>query len=170
MPEIEIKILEINTRKVRKILKEKAKFVKKVFQRNIIYDNDYTKKKGVTVRLRKEGKKTIFTVKSPIEIVKGHKVRKEFEIEDCDFKEMEKILSLIDLKKVMVGEARREYYNWHGCSVEIVEMPKIPVFLEIEGSERDILKVAKKLGYSEKDYFAGYVLGYYKIKSKKLVF
>ncbi len=39
MDEVEIKIMEINPRKIGKILKEKAKFVKRVLQRNYIYTN-----------------------------------------------------------------------------------------------------------------------------------
>ena len=61
MAEIEIKILEIQPNKIKKILKQNnAKFIKKVLQTNIIYDNSHTQNKGITVRLRKENNNTIF--------------------------------------------------------------------------------------------------------------
>ena len=169
--EIEIKILEINPNKIKKILKKnKAKFIKRVLQKNVVYDNAYTKSKGVTVRLRKEGKEVSFTIKSPKKVVRGHKVREEYETNLENFEVGEKMLIGMGLKKIAETEAKREYYKWDKCSVEIVKMPKIPVFLEIEGLEKDIAKVVKKLDYSKKDYFSGYPPVHYKISFKKLVF
>ena len=69
MDEVEIKIMEINPRKIRKILKEKAKFVKKVLQRNYIYTNPVMRLKGRFVRIRTEGKNV-----SPSNILKVAKL------------------------------------------------------------------------------------------------
>jgi len=171
MAEIEIKILEIQPNKIKKILKQNnAKFIKKVLQTNIIYDNSHTQNKGITVRLRKENNNTIFTVKSKTKIVNGHKIREEYEIETDDFKSIEKMLELIGLKMSAYTEAKREYWKLFDCSVEIMKMPKIPTFLEIEGKEKNIIKVAKLLGFSEKDYFAGYPPVHYKVDFKNLRF
>ena len=112
MAEIEIKILEIQPNKIKKILKQNnAKFIKKVLQTNIIYDNSHTQNKGITVRLRKENNNTIFTVKSKTKIVNGHKIREEYEIETDDFKSIEKMLELIGLKMSAYTEAKREYWK-----------------------------------------------------------
>ena len=169
--EIEIKILDINPSKIRNVLrKNNSKLARKVLQTNIIYDNAHTKSKGITVRLRREGDKTMFTVKSKKKIVAGHKVRDEDEFEVCDFEKIERMLKSIGLKMNAYTEAKREYWKLFNCSVEIVKMPKIPAFLEIEGVEKNILKVAKLLGYSEDDYFAGYPPVHYKIGFKNLRF
>tara|TARA_Y100000310_G_C20387491_1_gene671154 strand:- start:106 stop:612 length:507 start_codon:yes stop_codon:yes gene_type:complete len=168
MTETEIKILEINVNKVKELLR--GRFVRKVLQKNIIYNNPYTKTKGIVVRLRKEGKNTIFTVKSPSKFIRGHKVRKEYETNVENFKLFENMILTMGLRKFSETEAKREYYKLNNCSVEIVKMPKIPTFLEIEGLEKDIIKVARKLGYSKKDYFIGYAPVHYKVGFKKLVF
>ncbi len=170
MVETEVKILEINPKEIRKILEGKAKFVKKVLQKNIIYENEYTKRKGITVRLRKEKYNTIFTVKSKAREVKSHKVRKEYETEIEDFKKMGEILELIGLKFSSYTEAKREYWELFDCSVEIIKMPKIPTFLEIEGNEKNIARVVKLLGYPKNDYFLGYPPIHYKIDFKNLRF
>ncbi len=171
MAEIEIKILEIDPNKIRRILRlNKAKFIKKVLQKNIIYENPYTKSKGLAVRIRREGKYTNFTVKSKVQFIKGHKIRREYETEITDFKALEKILELIGLKRSSYAEAKREYWQLFGCSIEIMKMPKIPVFIEIEGAKKNILKIVKLLGYSEKDYFIGYPPVHYKVDFKDLRF
>lgn len=171
MKEIEVKILEINPTRIRTILKgNNSKFIKKVLQKNLIYASPHTKTKGLTVRLRKEGRRTIFTLKESTRFIRGHKVRKEHETDISDFRTAEKILLCMGLKKIGQTEVKREYWKLHNCSVEIVNLPKIPTYLEIEGTEKNILKVAKKLGYSKKDYFPGYPYDYYKVSPKNLVF
>jgi adenylate cyclase class 2 len=171
MEEVEIKILEINPTKIRNlVLKNGGKKVKKVFQKNAFYENPITKKKGIAVRIRQENQNFWLTIKSPMQIQNGHKVRKEYEIKIESFEFADQMISLLGLKQIGVGECKREYFKLKNCMVEIIEMPKIPTFLEIEGSEQNILKVAKILGYSEKDYVAENVLDIYKIKTRFLQF
>ncbi len=171
MKEIEIKILEISPVKIRNMLKKnKAKFVKRVLQKNNIYSNFSAKRKKTLVRLRQEGSNCWLTVKGPKKIINNHKVRKEYEMKIKSFEFGEKMLNLLGFKKISHDERKREYYKLKSCSVEIIKLPKIPIFLEIEGNEKNILKVANLLGYSEKDYFNGHPQDKYKIKDKFLEF
>ncbi len=173
--EIEVKILNVDADKILAILKEnKAKFVKDVFQRNTIYANSHTKKEKVAVRIREETNKdkktTILTIKSPKKIVNNHKIRKEYEIIIPSFEFGDEMLKLQDYKIIGLTEIKRKYYHLNKCSVEIINMPNIPTFIEIEGDEENILKVAKLLGYSEKDYETRNVINIFKPKNNYLRF
>lgn len=171
MEEVEIKILEINPRKIRNlILENEGKRVKKVFQKNVYYENMITRREGIVVRVRQENHNFWLTIKSSMSVKNGHKVRKEYELRVVSFEFADEMISLLGLKKVGVHECKREYFRLNDCMVEIIEMPKIPAFIEIEGTERNILKVARMLGYSEKDYVTGYVLDIYNVKTSVLKF
>ncbi len=170
MNEIEVKILNINPDSVRKDLKRHgAKFFKKVFQQNILYSNDYTKKSKITVRVRREGPNTLLTLKANKRVVRGCKMVDEYETW-VDYKSVVNILETLGLKKLGITEIKREYWNIKNCSVEICILPKIPPFFEIEGSEKNILAVAQLLGYSKKDYVADTIFKHYKLKTKFLKF
>lgn len=169
--EIEIKILEINPKKIEAaLLKNKAKFIKRVFQKNAYYETEDTKKSKVFVRLRREGKNCWLTAKSPQIIKNNHRIRKEYEMQLPSFKFGHELLTLLEFKQALISEAKRKYYKLFSCSVELVTLPKIPTYLELEGSEKNILKVARLFGYSKKDYFADSILKAYKIKTNKIVF
>jgi predicted adenylyl cyclase CyaB len=169
MREVEIKILNIDPKEIRKLLKQhKAKLVKKVLQGNTHYKNDYAKKHKVTVRLREEGKRGVLTVKTDKTVVNGHKVQDEYET-PIDPKIAKKMLGLLGFKLRRITEMKREYYRLGGCSVEICELPRLPIYLEIEGPASSIKKVAKLLGYSEKDYVAKNAFEIYSI-GKNLTF
>ena len=170
MDEIEIKILEINVENLRSILKKnKAKFVKKVFQKNMFYANEHTRKIGAYLRIRREGNNAFLTVKEKKRIVNNHVIRAEHEM-PVDFETTTKIVELLGLSKVGISEVKREYWSIYGCSVEFCHIPGVPIFLEIEGNEKNIQRVAKLLGYSKKDYFTGFILKRYGITSKNRVF
>ena len=169
--EIEIKILNVNADKIRQTLRENnAEFVKDVFQRNTMYENEHTKQEKVAVRLREENKDCIFTVKGRATIQNNHKVRKEYEVKLPSFEFGDEMLKLQGFKIIGVNEAKREYYKLNECSVEIINMPNIPTFIEIEGTEDKILEVAKTLGYTEKDYDARNVIEIYTPESNYLRF
>lgn len=175
MNEIEVKILDVDAEKIRRILHDNnAEFIKNVFQRNTIYSNDHTEKEKVAVRLREEKNKdkntTMLTVKAPVKIVNNHKTRKEYEIIIPSFDFGNEMLKLQGFKIIGISEAKREYYKLNNCFVEIIKMPNVPTFIEIEGDEENILKVAKSLGYSEKDYDARNVLEIYELESNYFKF
>ncbi len=167
MKEIEVKILDIEPSNIRKILKNSgAEFIKKVFQKNYLYKNKYTKHRDLTVRIRLEDNQAILTVKSKAEFIRGLKVREENETEIGCFKTAQKIMGMLGLENVSMSEIKREYWKLNNCSIEICKMANIPQFLELEGSEKNIQKTVKTLGYSTKDYYSHSIAKAYGIKSK----
>jgi len=170
MREIEVKILDIKPDKIRSILKNNnARFVRKVFQKNLFYTNDYASKKKLVIRVRQEDKMTFLTVKANKRIVRNHKVADEYEF-SVDYNVITKMLETLGFNTFAATEIKREYWHIHGCSVELCILPGIPPFLEIEGSERQIFVTAKMLGYSKNDYVAGNILKIYNIKNKFIRF
>jgi adenylate cyclase class IV len=192
MKEIEVKILEIDVKKIRTWLKNnKAKFVKKVFQQNQFYKNKYTIKNNVIVRVRTEKfnsstgsntdlsngsrntpkiysskeQKSILTIKSNKKIIRNHKVFDEYEL-ISNYDNITKMLHAMGLKLWGITEIKREYWKIYDCSVEICKLPNIPEYIEIEGSEKNISKVATGLGYSSKDFMPKNILKHYNIHEK----
>lgn len=153
--EIEVKIIGIDPGKIRATLQEHgAVRVKEVFQRNTLFTGKAgALPKGTLVRLRQEDHSSTVTlcVKGPKQYSSGHKVRDEYEV-DMPEEDAVKMLGLIGLRSSHSTEAKREYWSLEKCSVEIIWLPRLPPFLEIEGTEADIKKVATILGFSEKNY------------------
>jgi len=117
---------------------------------------------------RTEGKNVTITIKGKLRVVDNHKVRKEINFPLKNLKEAQEFCDLIGVKHTSTVEIKREYYKFYNCSVEIVQWPTIPPYMEIEGSPSNILKVAKLLGFSKKDFFPRRVEDYYKgLKKKK---
>jgi predicted adenylyl cyclase CyaB len=170
MNEIEVKILEIDSKVVHKTLKKyRAKFVKSVFQQNFRYHDARTKKLKIAIRVRKEGKSTILTIKANQRTINGHKVVDEYET-PVDYENIIPILEILGFEEFAVTEIKREYWRIHNCSVEFCIVPQIPEYLEIEGASKDIDYVAKMLGYSRKDYVVDELRKHYPIKTKYLRF
>jgi predicted adenylyl cyclase CyaB len=170
MVEIEVKILEIDSDSIRRILKKNnAKFVKKVFQQNFRYNNAYTKKSKITVRVRKEGRNAILTIKANRRVINSHKVMDEYETQ-VDYKNILLILKTLGFKEFALTEIKREYWKFKNCSVEFCQVPGIPEYMEIEGTAKDLDNVAKILGYSRKDYVADSISKHYPIHTNYLRF
>jgi predicted adenylyl cyclase CyaB len=171
MEEIEVKILDIDPENVRISLKKAgAKLNKNVFQRNFIFSNKLTKSKDLTVRVRQENDKVWLAIKTPKIKENGHETCEEYEFPIDNIEIGEKFLNTLDITMDGIGEAKREYYDLFDCSVEIIKIPKIPEYLEIDGSKINIMKVTKVLGFTEKDFFQGSLLKNYNIKEKFLAF
>jgi len=169
--EIEVKILEISIAKTLATLRKlHAKEIKNVFQKNFLYGNEFVKKKKIVVRLRVEGKRCWLTVKSPSKIVHNHKIRKEYEIEIPSYKFGHAMLSVQGYKIMGLNEIKRRYFSLYGCSVEIVQLPTVPPYLELEGTEKSILKATHALGYTTNDHFGHSVMKKYHVKTKFLRF
>lgn len=170
MKEVEVKILEIDKNRILTILKKNnAKLIMpRNRQVNSFYENNDSV--GKTVRIREDANGNTLAIKSKLKVVKNHKVMKEYETKVSDVRALEQGLILIGFKLIGRAELYREDWRISNCVVSIGEFPKIPPYIEIEGSEKNILKVAKLLGYSERDYFPKSILDAYKIKSKFLVF
>jgi len=169
--EVEVKILEINVKKLKQILKEnKADLVmKKNLQKNYFYSSPEIEKKGV-IRLRTNINGQTIAIKSKLKFSKGHKIIKEFETKIESAKEVMMGLEMLGFKQIGCVEVIREDWKLFNCLISLVRMPKIPYYVEIEGNKDNILKVAKLFGYSEADYYPKIIYDKYGIKTKFLRF
>ena len=101
------------------------------------------------------------------------RIVEETETQIYDAKIMESILKKIGLQIVKHREKKRTSFILGNARCEIDQYPQIPPYMEIEGSEKDILDIIGKLGYSLKDttkMSASKVLKKYKIDDKFLRF
>lgn len=158
MTEIEIKILEISRTAVETALA--ALGAKKCFDGEIhalYYDlpDQHLRASGLALRLRKEGAKSVLTLKKQVDNAFA-KERREIEVEITDFDTMRDILELIgftpwlEMSKhrtsYLLGETHFELDRYHG------EHSHIPEFLEIEGTDTEtIYRYAEALGFSRHD-------------------
>ena len=111
----------------------------------------------------------MFTVKGKAKFSHNHKIRDEYEF-SVNYDSAVDMVKTLGFKLIRSLELKREYYVLKNCSVEICQLPGIPPYMEIEGSQKDISTVTKILNYSNKSYIAENILKYYKIKVKHLKF
>jgi adenylate cyclase, class 2 len=154
MPEVEVKILEVDRNAI--VNKLTSIGAKKVFDgpfHAVCYD---TPEKSISgkrnlLRLRREGERTVMTYKRFVSNEEA-KVREEVETEVVDFDEMDTLLQAMGYEPWLVMEKRRTSYKWEDVKIEIDsyggDHSYIPVFVEIEGSSlREVAYTAQILGY-----------------------
>lgn len=158
MKEIEIKILGID----RSAIEERLIFIgaKKVFDDKIhafYYDfpDNAIKRSGCALRLRKEGPKSVLTLKKNIENTEA-KTREEHEIEVSDFNDMKYLLETLGLNAWLEMKKHRTSYELKGVHFELDTYHDaynyIPQFLEIEGPDIEtIYASAELLGFTRND-------------------
>lgn len=156
--EVEIKILGID----RIALEEKLVSLgaKKVFDDEIhalYYDfpDDAIRRKGCALRLRREGKKSVFTLKKDLESTEA-KIREEHEIEVSDFNGMKHLLETLGMNAWLEVKKHRTSYKFRGVRFEIDAYHDaysyIPQFLEIEGHDIEtIYAYAELLGFKKNE-------------------
>jgi predicted adenylyl cyclase CyaB len=158
MRETEIKILEIDRTKVEaELVSLGAKMVFDGVTHALYYDfaDHSIRKKLGTLRLRKEGEKTVLTAKRHID-AKGAKVREESEVEVSDFDVMRGVLEFLGLSAWLemvkhrttyeLAEMHFEFDKYHG------DYEYIPEFLEIEGTDIEKVRAyAELLGFSKQE-------------------
>jgi adenylate cyclase class 2 len=158
MKEIEVKILDIDRKKVvKKLLSLGAK---KTFDGEIHgfffdFPDSSVRKAKDTLRLRKVGDRSFLTFKKYVNN-RGAKVREEFEFEVNDFSRAKKILESVGLTPWMEVRKRRTSYVIGGVHFELDKHTDlysfVPEFLEIEAKDVSTLRrYAYLLGYGRKD-------------------
>lgn len=158
MYETEIKILEIDRKKLEKKLSSLG--AKKIFDDEIhaLYydtaDRSIKRQRG-TFRLRREGRISVLTFKAHIDN-SAAKVREETEVKVSDFDAMRSILKSIGFSPWLEMKKHRTTYALPGIHFEFDrytgEFGFIPEFLEIEGPGIEaIYESAASLGFSKKD-------------------
>jgi len=149
--EYEIRVYDINERKIKKILKENdaIKVQKKTIMPLIVYEHP-TNKKDVYIRIRDEGYEITLTVKTNLK----SKFVVEREVIINSVEEGHAILTLLGCKVKYKIEKIREVYRLPGCK-EIVfdSYAGAPTYMEIDcHNERSLKKMAKLLGYKLEDH------------------
>jgi adenylate cyclase class 2 len=78
----------------------------RVFEENIVFDTTQNKlkKRGILLRLRRQGARAILTMKTPVQGNSIYKVREETEVEVSDFASMKKIIQAIGFRVFFVYE------------------------------------------------------------------
>jgi len=158
MKEIEVKILEIDRSRLEgKLISLGAR---KVFDDEIhalYYDfpDNAIRSKGCTLRLRREGTKSVFTLKKDFESTEA-KIREEQEIEVSDFTGMKHLLETLGMNAWLDIKKHRTSYELRGVRFELDAYHDaygyIPQFLEIEGRDIEtIYAYAELLGFSKND-------------------
>ena len=117
------------------------------YEKTVMYDNpgSLMQISDGRVRLRKIGKETEFSYKKPI-TRNGIKREIEYEVTTSNFDTTEKILKNMDFLPVSSYERYRTtgYNRDNTVKVTLDEFP-FANFVEIEGEEKEILKLADKL-------------------------
>ena len=149
--EYEIRVYDINERKIKKILKENdAKLIQKKTIMPLITYTHPKGKKDSYIRIRDEGHEITMTAKTNLK--SKYVVEREVVINSIE--EGDAILKLLGCKVKYKIEKIREVYQLKGCK-EIVfdSYAGQPTYMEIDcHSESSLKKMAKLLGYKIEDH------------------
>jgi adenylate cyclase class 2 len=158
MEEIEIKILNVNRRKIIESLSRLP--ARKIFAGRIEtlffdFEDGSIAKAGNVMRLRREEEKVVLTFKR----VLGNEVAKvaeEYEVEVSNMENMKKILESFGLSISESMQKHRISYKFENARFDLDkyegEYGYIPELLEIEATDIEVIhKYAKYLGFSISD-------------------
>jgi len=148
--EVEARILDVNVSELKeKLEKVGAKFINNYNQKRYIYDFNPVQK-GKWIRLRTDGESTTLTIKE----IKNDGIdgTKELEIEVSDIESTNLILEELGYKARSYQENKRTRYIYNDIEIDIDSWPKIPTYVEFEGSEEDaLISFIESLGYAKDD-------------------
>ena len=174
MKEIEVKILEIDQKKIERLLRNLK--AEKIFDgpvSTIFYDfpNHSIQKRKDLLRLRKKGSTTVFTYKVATKKSKA-KVMDEYEVVVDDFSTMQQILANLGLSPQLTVHKKRTSYLLGSTHVDIDchcdAFSFIPPFLEIEASDiKTVYTMVKTLGFHPKQCRPWSFLDVWKYYEKK---
>ena len=115
-----------------------------------------------SIRVRKDGGKSYFTVKTDAGTTEEIKKKDELEPEILDIKAVKSFLREAGYKKAGYREKKRTTYtiNYGGVKVKvdinISPDPRIKPWIEVEApSDEYLIKTAQLLGYNKKDLYSG---------------
>jgi len=151
--EKEIKIRVENLREIESLLiKSGAELISDCFEKNYLFDSDGKLfSMGEALRLREACGKALLTFKGKKLRTSNYKVREEIEVYVSDFLNMAEILKRLGFDVVFYYEKKRKNFSFLNSIVSLDETP-LGNFVEIEGKEQDIDRVAEFLGFSRKCY------------------
>jgi|Deesub1362A_J573_1020465.scaffolds.fasta_scaffold00116_41 adenylate cyclase class 2 len=155
MTEIEVKIkIKSLSQLLQQLENLGAQQIKeRYFEANTLYDfrSQELFQKRSALRLRRINKKCFLAFKGPPQPSRSFKIREEYETEIKNEKQLRKILKKLGLKPTFTYSKHRSVFRLHRLKIFVDETP-IGNFIELEGKQSDIVKVAKLLGYTRQDF------------------
>lgn len=151
--EVKIRIQDIDSI-IHRIRQQGAQLEKKRFlEENTLYDfpSQLLTKKRQALRLRKINKKAFLGFKDIPQKSRKFKIREEFETEVKNERQLKKILKSLGLAPTFQYRKYRRVFRKRRLKICLDETP-IGNFLELEGEREDIVKMAKALGFSKKEF------------------
>jgi adenylate cyclase class 2 len=129
---------------LRRLPKIGAKRQGEEFEVNTLYAGETLEIERSVLRLRRVGKRATLTYKERFPTRSAVKQQREDETPIDDPEAMESILDALGFTPALVYEKRRETWTLGKTEIVIDELP-FGLFMEIEGTEKDILDVEGKL-------------------------
>ena len=151
--EVKIRIGDMHSLK-EKILNLGAQLERECyFEENTLFDypSQTLYKKRQALRLRRMNNKVFLAFKGIPQKSRKFKIREEFETEVKNEKQLRKLLSALGLMPVFSYQKHREVYRKKRLKICLDETA-IGNFIELEGERNEIVKFAKALGFSKKEF------------------
>jgi adenylate cyclase, class 2 len=114
-------------------------------EENTIYRGGRLELGGCALRLRRVNGRALLTFKERVPSKSPIKHQREEETEVADANAVAAILRSLDFRPALVYEKRRTRWLLGKAEIAMDELP-FGLFMEIEGSEKDIIQVEKQLG------------------------
>jgi adenylate cyclase class 2 len=110
-----------------------GRFVRKVTQEDLYFKHPFKdlKERDEALRLRKEGKKYMLTLKGR-RVGKGAKMREELEVRVGDFEKTAKLLERLGFEKVFIIRKRRREFVLDRVTIALDSVQGLGEFVEIE--------------------------------------
>jgi adenylate cyclase class 2 len=151
--EVKIRIADIKTVQ-EKILRLDVRLEKeRFFEENTLYDfpSSALFRKRQALRVRRMNKKVFLTFKGTPQKSRKFKVRQEYETEVRNEKQMRNILKSLGLIPVFQYRKYRAVFRKKRLKICLDET-EAGNFIEIEGERNEIVRLAKALGISKKEF------------------
>jgi adenylate cyclase class 2 len=131
----------------RRLLELGAAPLDRVFERNLVFDDEARSLKSASIllRLRTERKSLLTLKRPPVREQEGVKVFEEIETEVADPSAMQGVLEALGYREAFVYEKLRETWRFGERSVCLDVLP-FGRFVEIEGEREAIFEAARALG------------------------
>lgn len=153
--EIEAKMKVDDHRQLLQTLKrEGAQRISSVMETNVFFDTDDRRlvadDRGLRVRCNRDDdtglEKYVMTHKGPRQYGQV-KTREETELEVANFPAALTMLKALGFRAYLRFQKRRTAYRYHGCRIELDELPHLGTYVEIEGKDEEtVLRVREELG------------------------
>ena len=159
--EVEIKLLVHSPAALKRLLRslDFRRTSARHFESNHLFDfpDGRLRRSGRLLRLRKEDGRWIATIKGPPARSRDYKVRKEIESPVHDGERVREVFAMLGLKETFCYQKFRTSYaprRVGGSKGGVLDFDETPIgtFVELEGPERWIDGVARRLGYRREDY------------------